>query len=214
MTLHEAPLETPFAVLAASPCAPCDAMLTAIEREFAAVDRARLADALDTLARPLFGLAAASARERSMAFAAAAYAALPADGSDPDAWLISRALEQRRAAPPVRAVLAAELARRAGVDARPARFRGRWLVGVHDRGAPVGADVGADDRAGDWDVCSGCLCGHEVAFLVLGGLAAAWRAAGERERARRAAGLRLLLPLGDDLRTAVREDVARYGRPQ
>lgn len=45
---------------------------------------------------------------------------------------------------------------------------------------------------------------------MLGGLAAAWQAAGEPEKARKAAGLRLLLPLGDGLRSAVRQNVARY----
>jgi hypothetical protein len=214
MTLEDPPLGTPFAVLAASPCAPYDEMLTAIEREFRAVDRPRLADALDRLARPLFGVTAAPARERSFALADAAYAAMPDDGGEPPSWLLSRALEDGRAAPAVRAVLAVELARRAGVSARPVRLQGRWLAGVHDGGAPVGADVGPDDAANAWDACTGCLCAHEVAFSVLGGLAAAWQAAGDPERARRAAGLRLLLPLGDGLRSALREDVTRYGRAQ
>jgi hypothetical protein len=214
MTLDDPPLGTPFAVLAASPCAPYDEMLIAIEREFTAVDRSRLADLIDKLARPLFGLPAAPVRERSLALADAAYAALPEHGSESPSWLLSRALETGRAAPAVRAVLAVELARRAGVSARPARLRGRWLVGVHDGGAPVGADVGPDHDAENWDACSGCLCGHEVAFAVLGGLAAAWQAAGEPEKARKAAGLRLLLPLGDGVRSAVRQDVARYRSAQ
>ena len=189
-------------------------MLIAIEREFSAVDRSRLADLIDTLARPRFGLNAAPVRERSLALADAAYAVLPEHGSEPPSWLLSRAIETGRAAPAVRAVLAVELARRAGVSARPARLRGRWLVGVHDGGAPVGADVGPDRDAENWDACSGCLCGHEVAFSVLGGLAAAWQAAGYPERARKAAGLRLLLPLGDGLRSAVLQNVARYRSAQ
>jgi Transglutaminase-like superfamily len=212
MTLEDAPLGSSFAVLAASPCAPYDETLTAIEREFRAVDRGWVADALDRLARPLFGLTAAPPRERSHALAGAAFAALPEDGGDPPSWLLSRALEDGRAAPAIRAVVAVELARRAGVSARPVRLRGRWLVGVHAGGAPVAADTGPDDAADAWDACMGCLCAHEVAFCALGGLAAAWRAVGEDERARRAAGLRLLLPLADELRSAVREDVTRFGR--
>ena len=204
------PLSTPYAVLAGAHCAPYDEMLTAIEREFRAVDPEALADVLDRLARPLFGISGAPPRERSLALAAAAYEVLPDDGSDPDSWLLSRALEQRRAAPALRAVLGVELARRAGVCARPARQRGRWLVGVHDVGVPLGADVGPDDHTGGWEACSGCLCGHEVAFLVLDGLATSWQAEGEGERARRAAGLRLLLPLNAGLRAAVHTDMARF----
>jgi Transglutaminase-like superfamily len=207
MTLHET-LATPFAVLAGSHCAPYDEMLTAIEREFRAVDRDALADELDRLSRPLFGITQVPTRERALALAAAAYEALPEDGDEPSSWLLSRALEERRGAPAVRAVLAVELARRAGVCARPARLRGRWLAGVHDGGVPLGADVGPDDT--DWDACSGCLCGHEVAFMVLDGLAGAWQAAGDDERARRAAGLRLLLPLSAELRAAVHSDMVRF----
>jgi hypothetical protein len=210
MPAPEPPLDTPFAVLAGAHCAPYDEMLTAIEREFRAVDRKALADELDRLARPLFGVTRLPTRERSLALAAAAYEALPEDGSGPSSWLLSRALEDGRAAPPVRAVLAVELARRAGVSARPARLRGCWLVGIHDGGVPLGADVGPDDASAGWDTCSGCLCGHEVAFLVLDGLATAWQAAGDGERARRAAGLRLLLPLSAGLRAAVHTDMARF----
>jgi len=214
MTSLEEPLGTPFAILAGAPCAPYDEMLTAIEREFRAVDREALADALDRLARPLFGVAEAPVQERTPALAAAAYEALPEDGDEPSCWLLSCALEQGRAAPALRAVLAVELARRAGVSARPARLRGCWLVGVHDGGAPVAADVGPDAGAGGWETCSGCLCGHEVAFLVLDGLATAWQAAGDGERARRAAGLRLLLPLNAGLRAAVHMDMARFKLPR
>ena len=210
MTYQDPPLGTPFAILAGAHCAPYDEMLTAIEREFRAVDRELLADDLDRLARPLFGVSAEPASERALALTRAAYAALPEDGDEPSSWLLSRALDERRAAPPIRAALAVELARRAGIGARPARLRGRWLVGVHDGRAPVGGDVGPDHEEGNWDACSGCLCGHELAFLVLDGLAAAWQASGDSERARRAAGLRLLLPLGAGLRSAVHMDMARF----
>src|SRR5918992_1012256 len=105
MTHTDSPLGTPFAALAGAHCAPYDEMLTAIEREFRAVDRPALADALDRLARPLFGIAQEPVRERTLALAAAAYAALPEDGGEPPCWLLSRALETGRAAPAVRAVL-------------------------------------------------------------------------------------------------------------
>ena len=210
MTYQDPPLGTPFAILAGAHCAPYDEMLTAIEREFRAVDRDHLGDTLDRLARPLFGLSTEPVHARALELSRAAYAALPEDGDEPSSWLLSRALDEGRAAPALRAVLAVELARRAGVGARPARLRGRWLVGVHDGRTPVGGDVGPDRDEGNWDACSGCLCGHELAFLVLDGLAAAWQSVGDADRARRAAGLRLLLPLGAELRSAVHMDMLRF----
>jgi hypothetical protein len=206
---HDEPLGTPFAALAALPCPAYDEMLIALEREFRAVDRARVAGALDDLSRPLFSMRSASAGLRATAFAAAAHEALPEDGTEPPHWLLACALEERRAAAPVRAALAVELGRRAGIAARPVRMRGMWLVGVHDRGTPLAAAVGPDPLGGDSALHEGCLCAHETAFAVLGGLAAAWRAEGDVLRARRAGGLRLLLPLDGALRGQVLEENAR-----
>jgi hypothetical protein len=186
-------------------------MLIALEREFRAVDCERVAEVLDELARPLLALSSASAHLRATALAAAARDALPAGGDEPSSWLHGRALQERRASAPVRAVLAVELGRRAGIAARPVRMRGRWLVGVHERGAPVAADVGGDPITGMLAPCSGCLCAHAMAFALLGGLTGAWRAAGDLPRARRAAGLRLLLPLETELRALVLEESLRLG---
>jgi hypothetical protein len=211
MHLDEPPLGTPFAVLAAMPHVCYDEMLTAIEREFRAVDGGRLADALDESARPLLGLRRAPADERAHALVEAANAVLPTSSDGPCGWLLSATLEAGGGTPALRAGLAVELGRRAGISARPVPLRDRWLVGVHDGGVPVGVDVGGDRRIDRLNVCAGCLCAHQFGFLVFGGLAAAWLAAGEPKRARRAAGLRLLLPLDDALRSAVHADVARYG---
>jgi hypothetical protein len=211
MDFQEPPLGNPFTALAATPHVDYDEMLTAIEREFRAVDRRRLADALDKSARPLLGLRSAPARERALALAEAANAALPDDCDQPSGWQLAAALEAGGGTAPLRAALAVELGRRAGVSARPVRMRDRWLVGVHDGGVPVCVDLGGDRSVDSLAACAGCLCAHQLGFVVLGGLAAAWRVAGRLERARRAAGLRLLLPLDDPLRAAVEDDLARYG---
>jgi hypothetical protein len=211
MDFEEPPLGTPFAALATTPHVLYDEMLTAIEREFRAVDRRRLADALDQSAWPLLGLRAAPAHERAHALAEAASAALPDDCDEPPGWLLAAALDAGAGTPALRAGLAVELGRRAGVSARPVRLRDRWLVGVHDGGVPVGVDVGGDPGIDGLGARVGCLCAHQLGFIVLGGLAAAWEAAGRLERARSAAGLRLMLPLDDPLRSAVQDDLARYG---
>jgi hypothetical protein len=204
-------LSTMFPTLAAARHPGYDEMLTALEREFRAVDGARLADVLDDAARPILGAASLPPRRRALALAEAAWSALPATATEPPAWMVSEALRTGAAAPPLRAAVAAELGRRAGVAARPVRLRGRWLVAVHEPGlSPVGADSGADDDLAPEGV-DGCLCPHELAFVILGRLAHAWLDAGSPARAHRAAGLRLLLPLGARLQAKAREDLIRYG---
>ena len=210
--MHPEPaLSAMFPTLAAARHPEYDEMLTALEREFRAVDGARLAEVLDDATRPILGAASLPSRQRALALAEAAWSALPVSAGEPPAWMLSEALRTGAAAPPLRAAVAVELGRRAGVAARPVRMRGRWLVAVHEPGgSPLGADVGADDDLAPEGV-DGCLCPHELAFVMLGRLAQAWVEAGSPARAHRAAGLRLLLPLGARLQAKAREDLIRYG---
>ena len=206
----ESPLGAPFAVLAAEPCPPYDEILVSIEREFRAVDGSRVAEALDDRARPLFELRHAAGRDRVGAVAAAAWDALPRTGASSGCWLAASALDERRAAAPVRACVAVELSRRAGMRARPVRMRGRWFVAIHDHGAPVASDVGPDP-VDDVTAPAGCLCPPAVALTVLSGLTAAWAGAGDARRARRAAGLRLLLPLSAETRAKLVDETLDLG---
>jgi hypothetical protein len=206
------PLDAPFAALAAAHCPAYDAMLIAVEREFRAVHREAVAESLDELARPLFGLADAPADERIVALASAAWAALPEEGTAPPHWLLACALEEGRASGAVRAALAAELGRRAGVRACVARLRGCWAVHAAERDAQIAADVGGDPGL-EPASSAGAMCAHQLAFAVLTGLAAAWQSAGDTFRAQRSAGLRLLLPLEDTLRERVQREIAAFGGP-
>jgi hypothetical protein len=205
-------LDAPFAVLAAARCPAYGEMLIAVEREFLAVDRDAVAESLDELARPLFGLEDMSPDDRVVALARAAWAALPEEDTTPQAWLLACGLEQGRATGAVRAALAAELGRRAGVRACAARLRGCWAIHRAERDAQVAADLGADpaDRE-SVSVGLGGVCAHQLAFVVLTGLAGAWRSAGDQLRAQRASRLRLLLPLEDTLRERVQQDVRAHG---
>lgn len=202
------PLDAAFAALAAARCPGYDAMLIAVEREFRAVDREAVAESLDELARPLFGLADAPPDERVITLAKAAWSALPDEGAEPPDWLLSRALEHGCASGAVRAALAAELGRRAGVRCCAARLRGCWAVHTGEHDAQVAADVGADPAQ---EPAAGTLCAHQLAFAILTGIADAWRSADDRFRAQRAAGLRLLLPLEESLRRRVQHDLRAYG---
>ena len=215
MTDHAlpSPLDVPFATLCGGPGAGYGAMLVAVEREFRTVDPAAADARLDDLARPLFELAAAPADERAGGLAMAAHLALPRDGAGPEAWMALAALEGARAAAPVRAALAAELGRRAGWPAAAFRHRDRWFVMCRDERGRFVADAGPAPLPAplcDRDA-SGSACAHGVAFEVLTGLAAAWLEAGDGPRARRAAGLRLLLPLDRRLHADLRRDLRRFG---
>lgn len=207
------PFGTPFAVFASASCPRYDEMLISLEREFRAVDCEGLAEQLDELARPLFGLPRAPSDERAITLARTAWAALPEAGDRPADWLLTSALEGCRGTGAVRAALAVELGRRAGISARPVRLHGCWAVHLRDRGAHVAADVGADSSIQAGDAATGGLCAHQLAFAVLTGLASAWQSAGQLDKARRACGLRLLLPLEESVRSLVQQEVrAHEGR--
>lgn len=194
---------------AAGACRPgYDDMLIGLEREFRAVDSAVVADRLDDLARGLFELGGeASPDEWVLAVARTAWSALPWEGSEPEHWMLGAALEERVGTGLVRAVVAREVARRAGYDARVARANQCWLV--HVPGSTVAADVGRDQLGGALEDAMGTFCAHGVALLALTGLSTAWSEQGDDTLALRASGLRLLLPLDPAIRAAVKADVGR-----
>ena len=129
--------------------------------------------------------------------------------AEPEHWLLACALHSRCATGAVRAAVAAELARRAGIEARPMRLHDCWAIRIPGPGGQVAADVGEDPSSPGQ---TGDLCAHQLAFAVLTGLSDAWRDGGDIRRAQRACGLRLLLPLGEELRSRVHEEVRELGR--
>lgn len=187
------PFDMPYARLASEACAPHAEMLVAIEREFHAVQRAELDERLDDLARAVF-----AAPDPLRAVARAAWDALPAEDDAAPCWLAGCAMAEGAATGCVRAGLAAEIARRAGVGAVP---------GCLDERAVLIADGAAADLGEALPGRRGPLCAHQLGFDVLTGLAAAWARDGDRTRARQAAGLRLLLPLDEDLRARLRGEL-------
>jgi hypothetical protein len=182
-----------FADIAGAACPSFGELLAALESELRVLNRDALDERLDELALPLFGIDQAPLEERAIALGRAAWTALPDEAGTPAAWLLGSALRQGCAAASVRAALAAELGRRAGVPAHPARLRGCWAILVSGESSRVAVDVGADTAA-----CGpfGCLCAHQVAFVVITGLAEAWQSAGNVAEASHARVLRLALPHG------------------
>jgi hypothetical protein len=108
---------------------------------------------------------------------------------------LASALQSGCAAGPVRAGLATELGRRAGVPAHPARLRGCWAIHVRGEIAEVAVDLGADTRSAHPGP-RGCLCAHQLAFVVLTSLVVTWQLAGNSARARHARVLSLALSRG------------------
>ena len=74
--------------------------------------------------------------------------------------------------------------------AHPARLRGCWAI--HLPGEPVGVavDLGPDTAVRG---PRGCVCAHQLAFVVLTHIAEGWEFTGNLARARHARMLRLAL---------------------
>jgi hypothetical protein len=121
--------------------------------------------------------------ERVLGLGRAAWAAVPREASSAEAWLPAAALDGGCAAGPVRAALATEIGRRAGIDAHPARVHGCWAIHVRTDDGDAAADVGSETEDDGLDGPRGCLCAHQLAFVVLTGLVEAWETAGDPQRA-------------------------------
>jgi hypothetical protein len=182
--------------MAAAACPSYGEMLAALESEFRPVDRDGLDGALDERSLPLFGLVATPLEERAIALGRAAQA-MADEGEAPAAWLLESALKNGCVAVPVRAALAAEIGRRAGVPAHPARLRGCWAIHVRGESGGIGVDLGADASGAPPGGPLGCLCAHQLAFVVLRSLVDAWESAGNWARARHTRVLRAALSRGD-----------------
>jgi hypothetical protein len=188
--------QTRFADVAASPCPSYGELLGALESEFRPLDRDALDEVIDELALPLFGIEDAPLDERAIALGRAAWAALRDEAATPPAWLLDSALAQGCGAAPIRAALAAELGRRAGVAAHPARLRGCWAIHLPGASVGVAVDVGPDPVERCARGPRGCLCAHQLAFVVITRLADAWQSTGNVAEARHARVLRLALSHG------------------
>lgn len=144
---------------------------------------------LDDRARALFGLAGEPPADQAVALEAAVSDLLPHTRVLDQALFLSTALRRGVAARSLRAAVAADLGRRAGVAASPGRDDREWRVLVRD-----------DDRRGQ------PVCGHHVGLAVLGELAGCY--VDERpDLARRACELQLRLPIDEGTRSRVQHQI-------
>lgn len=194
----DAPLRS-FAQLAAGPCPPFDEVLLALSTELGVVDRAAALGGLDEQARRLFGFkrlghAGRVQRLGAVLDAEARFRAV-AGQRDPRAFLLEHVVARRRGHPALLAVVAHELARRAGVDVGIWASTSGWYVGCTDRDhLALTALGGAAERIAAPGVRR--LCAHEVAFAVLCGLQYSLCSCAQHDAAAHMAALRAHLPVG------------------
>lgn len=182
-------------------------MLLAVEGQFAVVSQPEwVSECLDDRSRALFGLAGEPATDQAVALVAAVSELLPPTRGLDQSLFLSAALRLGVAATSIRAVVATELGRRAGVAASVAREGREWrlLVQAGGRGILVDPALGLlrGDRAAH------PVCGHHVGFAVLGELAALY---GQERRhlAHRACELQLRRPIDETMRTQVQLQIER-----
>jgi regulator of sirC expression with transglutaminase-like and TPR domain len=189
-------------------------MLLAVAAEFREVDHSAALNELDALALPLFGAASLPVGDRMRLLAAelgGAGGLRPGPAAPLDGLWLDRVLSTGRGHPALIAAVYVEVARRAGFEVALLSAPEGWFVGTRDGGSRVVLVDPAGGRLAEPAVEAPRLrrhCGHELAYAVLSGLATRFQAAGAAADARRAAGLRLLLPVDDDLRAKIRAELA------
>lgn len=163
---------TPFLAVADQPEPALDELLLALTAEFRPVDAQRTHEQLDDFSRSLFGLSELDAAGQAGCVAHALRHELglrSADVRDPEAMYLDRVLERRRGHPLVLAVVAVELARRAGATARVCSAPTRLFAGF---GSPAMRLVETTAPAGPPPPPESIVahCPHAVAFGLLDGL--------------------------------------------
>jgi Transglutaminase-like superfamily len=201
-----------FPRLARSSDPPFDAMLLALAAEFHAVDRSAALNELDELARPLFGIRGRDPREAGELIAAELAPGLAPAWQSVDDLFLDRVLRRRRGHPALLAVVYVEVARRAGVSLSVLSSEDAWFAGLVGDDAAMLVDPAAAGGLMRARLTLCFHCAHELAHVVLCALTTRFRALGDADKARRAAELRLALPLGEKLLTRARRDLRELGR--
>jgi hypothetical protein len=184
-------------------------LLLAIAGEFGAGEAAATQRLLDDLALPLFGLAASDAQTQAQQLLRVMrheHGFAAAGGDHPGHLLLPRVVVTRRGHPLMLAIVACELAQRAGITAGVFSSPRRWFVGLQadDHLLLLDASLADADQA-PLEVRPHCR--HELACCALTGLSRSYARSGQPELARHAAWLKLTLPIADASRAQVRREI-------
>jgi hypothetical protein len=184
-------------------------LLLAIAGELGVSDSAATQRQLDDLALPLFGAAGSDAQaqaEQLLRVMRHEHGFAAATGDDPGHLLLPRVIVTRRGHPLMLAIVARELAQRAGIAAAVFSSPTRWFVGLQadDHLLLLDASLVDADQA-PLEVRPHCR--HELACCALTGLSRSYARVGKPELARHAARLKLTLPVADASRAEVRREI-------
>jgi hypothetical protein len=183
-------------------------LLLAIAGEFGVSNSAATQRLLDDLALPLFGAAshdAGAQAARLLRVMAHEHGFVAAAGDDPGHLLLPRVVVTRRGHPLMLAVVAREIAHRAGIAAGVFSSPKRWFVGLRadDHLLLLDASLLDADQA---PLQVRPHCRHELACCALTGLNRSYAGRGEPELARHAAWLKRALPIADASRGDARRE--------
>jgi Transglutaminase-like superfamily len=187
--------EQAFAALTRRACPPVGEALFAVAAAWRPVDWQEMDGRLDQLARPLFG-AGPGGRERAGALAELLVERFRPDPVLVDGLWLDRVLDSGRGHPVMLAAVATEVARRAGWSAMVCSSRQAWFAGLvasasGDEASGRGSGVlWLVDPTGEASGSSAPKtvrrhCAHELAFIVLSGLAERFAGPRDREQAQR-----------------------------
>jgi regulator of sirC expression with transglutaminase-like and TPR domain len=206
----------PFSALARSGDPPLDRMLLSLAAEFHSIDHGAALDELDELARPLFGVALQRPRTAGERIAAALReeARLRPVTASIEGLLLDRVLSHRRGHPALLAAVYVEVARRAGMPLCLLSSPQAWFAGLVADDEVVVLDPAPELGGSHARLELRQHCAHELAHAVLSGLTNRFRLLGCARRARRAAELRLLLPLGAELLSRTRQELRELEREE
>ena len=179
--------EQAFAALSRRACPPVGEALFAVAAAWRPVNWGELDRRLDHLALPLFG-AGETGRERAGALGELLVGDFRPESKAVDGLWLDAVLDTRRGHPVLLAAIATELGRRSGWEVAVCSSPTGWFAGLHHDGVlwlvdPTGLASGDGGVGGDGVVRRHCA--HEIAFVVLTGLAERFTGCEDEAQARR-----------------------------
>jgi hypothetical protein len=204
----------PFADRAACSTTSSIDLQLAIAGEFGPEDAVATHGLLDDFALALFGMAGSEphAQADRLMRLMARELHFAVHGDDPEQLLLPRVVATRRGHPLMLAIVASELAQRAGIAVTVYSSPERWFVGFDAGDHVLLLDAAlADSPQAPTQVRAHCR--HELAYWTLTAISRGFVGRGQLVHARRATRLKLALPIGDALRAEVGRELDALGGP-
>lgn len=208
-----------FSDLAAAPSPSLDHLALALAAEFREVDRDAAIARLDALGEELreaveAGDGSPEAQAQACAHVLGGVHGFLGDAEDydhPDNSMLDVVLERRRGLPILLSVVYLEAARRAGVPLAGVGLPGHFVVGHFGADRPLLLDPFSGGFRFEGELDGGDLepwAPPAIAMRMLNNLVGTYRRRGDLASAIHAAGMRLALPVDEDLRAAFGRELA------